>query len=446
MKKRRNWIKVVLIALLLAAALVVDWPGKGIHITFKPLHIDLKGPDFKIKQGLDLQGGTSITYNADLSKTPASEKQNAMESLRKVIENRVNEFGVTEPVIQTTKMGGQDQITVELPGVKDVNQAMDLIGKTAQLDFKELSSQGTPESFGLTGKDLKSASQTFDPNTNQPEVSIVFNSDGAKKFEDATAQNVGKPIYILLDGQIISAPKVNEKISGGRAVITGQFDVKEAKNLAIQLNAGALPVPIHIAQQQTVGATLGQQAIKASLFAGVLGVILVMLFMALYYRLPGLVADASLVLYAIFVLAIFKVLAITLTLAGVAAFILSIGMAVDANVLIFERMKEELHHGKSLNAAVETGFKRAWTAIRDSNLASIITASILFLFGSGTIKGFAVVLIIGVLVSMFTAVNVTRTFLRIVIKQKFLTSPKFYLGAGKETDPTSFKKLRGAGK
>ncbi len=423
-----------MIGLLLAAAIIVDWPGKGIHIVFKPLHIDIKSPDFKVKQGLDLQGGTSITYNADLSKTPANEKQNAMNSLRSVIENRVNAFGVTEPVIQTTKMGSQDQINVELPGVKDVNQAMDLIGKTAQLDFQELGPKGAPVSFGLTGKDLQSASQTFDPNTNQPEVSIVFNSDGSKKFEEATAQNVGKPIYILLDGQVISAPKVNEKISGGRAVITGQFSVKEAKNLAIQLNAGALPVPIHIAQQQTVGATLGQQAIKESLFAGILGVILVMLFMALYYRLPGLVADVALVLYAIFVLAIFKVLAITLTLAGVAAFILSIGMAVDANVLIFERMKEELHYGKSLNAAVETGFKRAWTAIRDSNLASIITASILFLFGSGTIKGFAVVLIIGVLVSMFTAVNVTRTLLRIIIKRKFLISPKLYLGAGKETD------------
>ncbi len=433
MKKRRNWIKVVFILALLLVAVVIDWPG-GLKIQYKPWKIDVKAPHFSIKQGLDLQGGTSITYKADLSKTPGNQQADAMSSLQKVIENRINAFGVKEPVIQTTKVGSENRLVVELPGVSDVNEAMDLIGKTAQLDFKTLGPTGQPQSIGLTGKDLSQATQVYDPNTNQPEVSITFNGDGAKKFEAATAANVGKPIYIFLDGQVISAPKVNEKIAGGKAVISGQFTLKDAKNLAIQLNAGALPVPISVIQQQTVGATLGQTAIKESLFAGIVGVLLVMLFMALYYRLPGVIADIALLLYSVFVLAIFKVFGVTLTLAGVAAFILSIGMAVDANVLIFERMKEELHSGKSLASAVEVGFKRAWTSIRDSNLASIITATILFAFGSGMIRGFAVVLIIGVLTSMFTAVNVSRTLLRIVVKRKIFTKSALYLGAPKEAD------------
>lgn len=420
---------------LLVVALVVDWPGKGIHLQFKPLKVDWKAPDFKIKEGLDLQGGTRIVYSADLSKTEGDKKKDAMESLKKVIENRINAFGVSEPVIQTTKLGSEDRLVVELPGVKDVQEAMDLMGKTAELEFKEIGTDpsGMPQGFGLTGKDLKKATQAFDQNTNEPNVSIEFSPDGAKKFEEATARNVGKPIYIILDGIPISSPNVNEKISGGKAVITGQFDIKEAKNLAIQLNAGALPVPVKIIEQKTVVATLGQEAIKKSIFAGVIGVVLVMIFMALYYRLPGILADIALVLYTIFVLALFKIIGITVTLAGVAAFVLSIGMAVDANVLIFERMKEEMKHGKSLQGSVEAGFKRAWTSIRDSNLASIITASILFLFGSGIIRGFAVVLIIGVLVSMFTAVNVTRTMLRITVKKKIFQKPFMYFGAQKET-------------
>jgi len=431
-RKRRNWIKVVFILLLLAGALIVVWPGKGVAFKFQPLKIDWKSPDFKIKEGLDLQGGTHIVYSADLSKIGEDKKKEAMESLKKVIENRINAFGVSEPVIQTTKLGTEDRLVVELPGVKDVQEAMDLIGKTAQLEFQEGGPKGAPKSFGLTGKDLQKASQTYDQNTNKPNVSIEFTSEGAKKFEEATARNVGKPIYIFLDGKILSAPNVNEKISGGRAVITGEFDLKEAKNLAIQLNAGALPVPVKIIEQRTIGATLGQEAIKKSLFAGILGVVLVMLFMALYYRLPGIIADIALIFYIIFVLALFKILGITVTLAGVAAFILSVGMAVDANVLIFERMKEELKQGKSLMSAVEAGFSRAWTSIRDSNSASIITASILFLFGSGIIKGFAVVLIIGVLVSMFTAVNVTRTLMRMVIKKKIFSNPGLYVGGIKE--------------
>ncbi|RJO61730.1 protein translocase subunit SecD [candidate division WS5 bacterium] len=436
MKKRKNWIRVVFILALLLGALLVVWPGKGLHLVFKPLKIDWKAPDFKIKEGLDLQGGTHIVYSADLAGLSDDKKGEAMESLRKVIENRINAFGVAEPVIQTSKLGSEDRLTVELPGIQNVQEAMDLIGKTAELEFKETGADpsGMPQGFGLTGKDLKKASQTFDQNTNQPNVSLEFNDEGAKKFEEATARNVGKPIYIFLDGQVISAPNVNEKISGGKAVITGQFDVKEAKNLAIQLNAGALPVSIKVIEQRTIGATLGQEAIKKSVFAGAIGIVLVIIFMALYYRLPGIVADIALLLYTIFVLAIFKIFGVTLTLAGVAAFILSVGMAVDANVLIFERMKEELRSGKSIPSALEIGFKRAWTSIRDSNLASIITAAILFSFGSGIIKGFAVVLIIGVLTSMFTAVFVTRTFMRVVVRRKIFTSQRLYLGAKKEAE------------
>ncbi len=431
MKKRRNWIKVVFILALLMVALLIDLPGKGLHFQFKPLKIDFKAPDFSIKQGLDLQGGTSITYQADLSKTESSKQADAMNSLRKVIENRINSFGVKEPVIQTTKVGSENRLVVELPGISNVQEAMDLIGKTAQLEFETLGPTGELQKTGLSGKDLKQAAQVNDPNTNQPQISLQFTSEGQKKFEQITGQNIGKQLYIVLDGKPISAPSINEKISGN-AVISGKFTLKEAKNLAIQLNAGALPVPIKVIEQRTIGATLGQEAIKKSIFAGIIGVVLVMLFMALYYRLPGIMADIALVMYTLFVLAIFKVLGITVTLAGVAAFILSIGMAVDANVLIFERMKEEMQHGKSLISAAEAGFKRAWTSIRDSNLASIITASILFLFGSGIIRGFAVVLIIGVLVSMFTAVNVTRTLLRLVIKRKLFSKGWMYLGGNKE--------------
>jgi len=429
MKKRRNWIKIVFILVLLTGALLVVWPGNGPHFVFKPLKIDWQ-PDFKIKEGLDLQGGSSILYAADLSKVDSDKKKDAMDSLQKVIEKRINAFGVSEPIIQTSKLGSEDRLLVELPGVKDVQEAKDLVGKIAELKFKEVGPEGVKDT-DLSGKDLKRAAQTFDPNTNQPQVSLEFNSEGQKKFGEITERNIGKQIGIFLDGEPITTPSVNEKITGN-AVITGQFDLKEAKNMAIQLNAGALPVPINIIQERTIGATLGQEAIKKSLFAGVIGVILVMLFMALYYRLPGILADIALVLYTIFVLALFKVFGITVTLAGVAAFILSIGMAVDANVLIFERMKEELKTGKNLSSALEAGFKRAWTSIRDSNLASIITASILFAFGSGIIRGFAVVLIIGVLVSMFTAVNITRTFMRIVVKRKVFQKSFMYLGLEKE--------------
>ncbi|OGL85879.1 protein-export membrane protein SecD [Candidatus Uhrbacteria bacterium RIFCSPLOWO2_02_FULL_48_12] len=270
----------------------------------------------------------------------------------------------------------------------------------------------------LSGKQLKRASVVFDQQTQQPQVSLEFNDEGSKLFEEITSRNVDKIVGIFLDKQPISLPRVQQAITGGQAVITGTFDVQEAKLLAQRLNAGALPVPINLVSQQTVGASLGEIAIQRSLRAGLYGFALVALFMILYYRLPGLIAIVALLMYVAFVLAIFKLWPVTLTLAGIAGFILSIGMAVDANILIFERLKEELRLGKSLPQAMQAGFERAWTSIRDSNVSSLITCVILSWFGTSMVKGFALTLAIGIVVSMFSAITVTRTFLRMIIRER----------------------------
>lgn len=265
----------------------------------------------------------------------------------------------------------------------------------------------------LTGKQLERADLTFDPNTNEAQVSLVFDKEGEELFRQITARNIGQPVAIYLDGEAISVPVVQQEITGGRAVITGQFSIPEAKLLAQRLNAGALPVPIELVSQQTVGPSLGQNSVAASLQAGMYGLLLIALFMLLYYRLPGLMAVFALAVYAAFVLAVFKLLGVTLTLAGIAGFILSLGLAVDANVLIFERMKEELRKGKTLSESVETGFTRAWSSIRDSNISSLLTAIILYWFGSSLIRGFAITLSIGILISMFSAIFITRSLLRV---------------------------------
>ncbi|MBI2263546.1 protein translocase subunit SecD, partial [Candidatus Berkelbacteria bacterium] len=259
---------------------------------------------------------------------------------------------------------------------------------------------------------LKKANVTFDQNGN-PEVAISFNKEGADKFKEITTRNLQKPVVIALDNEIVSAPTVQSAISDGNAVITGNFNIKEAKDLALQLNSGALPMPIKIAEQRRIGPTLGQESVKRSLVAGLVGILLVGLFMILYYRLPGLLATLALLFYGLFVLALFKLIPVTLTLAGVAGFILSIGMAVDANILIFERMKEELRAGKAKREAIEDGFRRAWSSIRDSNVSSLITCLILYYGTTGLVRGFAVTLALGILVSMFTAITVSRTFLRL---------------------------------
>jgi preprotein translocase subunit SecD len=355
------------------------------------------------------------------------DKQDAMNSLKNAVERRINALGTAEPVIQTAHIGNSYRLIVDLPGEKSIDHAKQVIGKTAELEFVEQDPANPSgwKSTGLGGAQLTRAQVTSAQNTNEPQVQITFNSQGAKLFSDITARDVGKPIGILIDGVLISSPKVNEQISGGTAVITGQFTLQQAKDMAIQLNSGALPVPLKQppAEEETIGPTLGQESIHQSLVAGVIGLLIVLTFMAFYYRLPGLVADVALLIYAAVTLAIFKgalfwlgIPQITLTLAGVAGFILSIGMAVDANILIFERFKEEVRTGKTIPLALEAGFSRAWTSIRDSNVSTLITCTILFYFGTGSIRGFALTLGIGVLVSMFTAIVVTRTFLRIVLR------------------------------
>jgi len=381
--------------------------------------------------GLDLQGGTHLVYSADVSQVSGGQVNEAMQGVRDVIERRVNAFGVSEPVVQVDQVGDNYRLVVELAGVKDINSAIQMIGETPSLDFRMENPQTTQNAavdqgtgqvtlqdpFGppteLTGKYLKNAQLGFDPNTGKPEIDLQFDEKGAQLFEQITKESVGKRLAIYLDGIPISAPTVDEAISGGKARISGSFTIDEAKTLVRRLNAGALPVPITLVNQQTVGASLGVTSLQQSLFAGIIGLLAVALFMMFWYRLPGFLAVAALLIYTLVVLAIFKLIPVTLTLAGIAGFILSVGMAVDANILIFERMKEELRAGKSLTGAVEEGFQRAWPSIRDSNVSSLITCLILFWLGTSIIKGFALTLALGIIISMFSAITVTRTFLRL---------------------------------
>lgn len=387
---------------------------------------------FPVKLGLDLQGGTQLTLQTKMDKINAADRDTALEAARQVIEKRVNLYGVSEAVVQSSKLGEQRRILVELPGIKDASAASSLVGKTAQLDFREfIEASGSAEasqsavlaSTGLTGADLRKSSVSFGSSGKNagPQVAIEFSEEGSKKFAEITKRNVGKPLAIFLDDQPVMwpPPTVQQEIIGGNAVITGKYTTEEAKNLSIQLNAGALPVPIEIIQQRSIGATLGNESIQKSLMAGVIGIVTVMVFMVLYYGFYGLIADLALIIYTLLVLAVFRtglfiLPPVTLTLAGIAGFILSVGMAVDANILIFERMKEELRDGKGGPIALKNGFARAWTSIRDSNVSSLITAAILYIFGTSVVRGFALTLSIGVLVSMFSAIIVTKTFLRIL--------------------------------
>lgn len=491
---------------------------------------------FKVHLGLDLQGGTHLVYQADVSNIGGADKKEAVEGVRDVIERRVNVYGVSEPNVQTNYSGDNYRIIVELAGVKDVGEAIKMIGETPLLEFKtqgqpvavdnqaltdaqtkaesilakalkgddfaklaqefsedlstatnggdlpwakrgdfvpefdtaifdqlkagEISKTLVKSQFGfhiikkieertsetgetevhsahilikdpnadlagstwdltaLGGKNLKKAALDFDQNTNQPLVALEFDDAGKDLFGQITQANVGKPVAIFLDGFIISAPTVQEAITDGKAVISGNFTVKEAKDMVRRLNSGALPVPIKLLSQQTIGASLGADSVQKSLAAGIIGLLAAAIFMLVFYRFPGLLSVFALLIYAIVSLAIFEAIPVTMTLAGIAGFILSIGMAVDANVLIFERTKEELRNGQTLTMAIENGFARAWTSIRDSNVSSIITCLVLAWFGTSVVKGFAITLALGILVSMFTAITVTRTFLRLLVTQK----------------------------
>ena len=397
---------VTVVTLLLLVYVAPQWFNKipGVHV-----------PDVPFRLGLDLLGGAHLEYQADFTGLADVNRADAMQGIRDVVERRINFFGVAEPVVQVS---GTDRLIVEIAGVTDVNQAIQLIGETPYLEFKEGGNSTDPASWqstGLTGKDVKKATLTFNSQTREPQVSLELTSDGAKLFADITRRDLGKPVAIFLDGAPISIPTVQSEITDGNAVISGNFTPTEARTLATRLNSGALPVPIKLLSQQTIGASLGAKSLHDSLLAGVWGLILVGVFMIAFYRLPGLVAVVALLVYTVIVLAIYKFLPVTLTLAGIAGFILSLGMAVDANILIFARMREELKTGKPLSTAMHEGFRRAWLPIRDSHVTSLIGAVILYLFTTSIVKGFALTLGIGVLTSLFTATTVTRSILYLFI-------------------------------
>ncbi len=416
-------IGTILISLLLFAFV---WPSAA-NKALDYSHIPFNFPNTPFRLGLDLLGGTHLVYQADLSKVE-EDKGQAMQGVRDVVERRVNVFGVAEPLVQVS---GEGRLIVELAGIKDVNQAINLIGETPFLEFKEekadakaiieAQQQGQRldeepfQSTGLNGRHLKRAQVVFDQQTYQPQVSLELNEEGTKLFAEITKRNFGKLVAIYLDGSIISAPVVQAEITDGNAVITGSGNPQEAKLLATRLNSGALPVPITLISQQTVGASLGAESISASLRAGVWGLLLVGLFMMIFYRLPGVIAVVALGVYVLIVLGIYKLIPVTLTLAGIAGFILSLGMAVDANVLIFARMKEELKAGKGLNLAMHEGFSRAWLSVRDSHVTTLLGALILYAFTTSIVRGFALTLGIGVLTSLFTATIVTRKLLYLFV-------------------------------
>jgi protein-export membrane protein SecD len=537
----KNWTKFILIMVLVLFALLIDVAKLPSWVPFSSWF-----SNFKIHLGLDLQGGTQLTYQTDSKDIPADQKASAVEGARDVIERRVNVFGVAEPVIQTSKVGDEWKIIVELPGIKNVDEAIKMIGETPTLEFKE---QAAPKELtaadkkaiqdynqkakvkaqevlkkallsgadfaalakeysedpgskdnggslgwvghgamvkefedaafalkkgettktlvqtqygyhiikkiderqnangeqeilvshilirttsedevkngaeqwtytGLTGKNLKTAKLEFDPNTNEPIVSLEFNEAGATLFANLTKRNINKPLAIFLDGVPISTPIVKEEIPSGKAVITGKFTVQEAKDLVMRLQSGALPVPIKLVAQQNIGPSLGKLFFQKSIIAGLIGFILVSLFMIIFYGGFGLVSVATLAIYSLLNIMLFKMIPVTLTLAGIAGFIISVGMAVDANVLIFERIKDEKRAGKKGSTAIEEGFRHAWSAIRDSNITTLISCFILYEFGTGLIRGFGLTLGIGVLVSMFSAIFISRTIIRLTSSQK----------------------------
>lgn len=390
-----------------------------------------KGKDFTL--GLDLNGGTHLVYKADVSKIVSGDIGPSMQSLRDVIEKRVNLYGVTEPLVQVEEGGvlgskeAEHKLVVELPGVTNIDEAVKMIGAIPKLEFR-LVKENTNENgsttviseyTGITGAQLKRATLQFDPNTNQPMVGLELNTEGRDLFADITKKHTGEILGIFLDGQPLSLPTIRQEIKDGKAVISGSFDRPEAQALVRDLNYGALPVPIELISTQTVGASLGQNALKGGVTAGVVAFVIIALFLMIYYRLSGFVAVLALGVYSVIMLALFKFIPVTLTAAGIAGFILSIGMAVDANILIFERMKEELKKGKNQWDAMHEGFARAWLSIRDSNISSILTGTILYFFGSSSIiTGFALVFVIGVFVSMFSAITASRIFLYSISRSK----------------------------
>lgn len=434
MRKYQRWLIPILI--IVAFAVWVDLPNNpGIHIGNydKPIDVHL---------GLDLVGGVQALLEADLPESTEIQSE-SMATAKFIVENRVNGLGVSEALVQ---QAGDRRLVVELPGEKNPESAIATIKQTALMEFVHLGEEYYPSGTILktdyatsdeqlseedqelapdaiyhtvmTGALLKNAGVTRD-DVGQPIVALEFTEEGADIFYNYTLNNVGSVLAIVLDKEVISAPQIQDVIPDGAATISGNFTIEEANNLAVQLRYGSLPVPLKVVESRTVGPTLGQDSLNKSLVAGIIGLSVIAIFMALYYRLPGLLADIALIIYALVTLAIFKLIPVTLTLPGIAGFVLSIGVAVDANILIFERLKEELRAGKRLKSAIDLAWSRAWPSIRDSNLSTLITSGILYWFGSAfgasIVKGFSLTLAIGVMVSLFTAITVTRTFLHIVL-------------------------------
>ena len=401
---------------------------------------------YRFKLGLDLAGGTELVYKADMSETPSGERGDALSALQGVIERRVNLFGVAEPLVQTEQAGAfsgttEDRLIVDLPGVTDIKAAVAALGETPTLEFRLAASVTTGTTTqvaylatGLDGRYLSSATLGFGSGAtaglSAPQVILNFDSEGAKLFEKITSENVGKQLAIFLDGQPISEPVIQEAIPGGQATITGRFTAAEARDLVRNLNFGALPVPITLESSSAVGPTLGAAAINAGVAAGAIGFAIVALFMIAWYRLPGIIAAVALAEYLAFMLAVIKVIPVTLTASGIAGLIISVGMAVDANVLIFERTKEELREGKSPREAVHIGFSRAWPAIRDGHLTMIISGVILFWLGTSIVQGFALVFVLGVLASFISAVSLSRVFLLAIVPEKNEGTWHFLMGSG----------------
>jgi len=454
--RQRDIQLLVLIVILTATVAWVVWPGNpGLHVHLGPINIDR---DINVHLGLDLRGGMQVLLEADVP-SDFQVTNEAIGAAKTIVENRVNGLGVAEPVVQ---VAGERRILVELPGIEDPERAVATLRETGLLEFIDAGKTFLPPgtvvrtSFGeteeatsetteeitptetiypsvITGQHLKGADVHLDE-YGKPEIALEFTDEGAAIFAEHTATSIGKYLAIILDKQVISCPVIQTAIPDGRARITGQFSLEEARSIVIQLKYGALPIPLKIVQNRTIGPTLGQDSVQKSMTAGAIGLVIVLLFMAIYYRLPGVLADMALIIYAMIAFALFKLIPITLTLPGIAGFLLSVGTAVDANILIFERMKEELRAGKSLTMAIRAGFNRAWTSIRDSNLSTLLTCVILFWFGSNLgasmVKGFAVTLFLGVVVSMFTAVTVTRTFIHLVfsLTGEKLRDKKWLLG------------------
>lgn len=443
----KNMLKKLILSLLIilgavALGLFVYKSEPRLNSNFENEKSYLKNHPFRL--GLDLSGGSHLIYKADVSAVEDGEVRNSMDALRDVIERRVNLFGVSEPIVQVQKAsfvsGGEEKLIVDLPGVTDVDRAVAMIGQTPLLEFKVENASAvqtlTPDANGnvnldtsniftnteLTGRYLKRAVLDFDVNTREPRVSLQFDETGTKLFAEITQANIGKMVAIYLDGAPISTPVVREAILNGEAVISGNFNPTEAKQLVGRLNSGALPVPIELQSKQTIGATLGESAINAGVKAGIIGFLVIALFLILWYRLPGIIATISLSIFVIIMLALFKLIPVTLTAAGIAGFIIAIGIAVDANILTFERVKEELRAGRSIRDAILNGFGRSWTSIRDSNISTLLGALILFWFGTSLIKGFALTLGMGVLISLFSAIIISRVFLKLL---SFVPENKF---------------------